>query len=140
MKKGFKPAGIAFYFLTLIVFFIIGIYIAGFVGAGKNQMLAGGAIVVGWGVLFAAIAFFASFFIAYYAQHRNIVRLNWILLVLLVILYGITQYRYIERQKEKKNEEIRKEQPQKKTTKSVPVEPSSMTYEKIALKKSPIEI
>ncbi len=140
MKKGFKPASIAFYFLMLIVFFIIGIYIAGFVGAGKNQMLAGGAIVVGWGVLFAAIAFFASFFIVYYTQHRNIVRLNWILLVLLVILYGITQYRYIERQKEKKNEEVRKEQPQKKTTESVPVEPSSMNYEKIALKKSPIKI
>jgi len=105
MQKYFKLANIAFYILMFIVFFFVGVYVAGILGAGKNQMLAGGAIVLGWGVLFAGIAFIVSFFIVHYIEHPVIVRLNWILLVLLLILYGITHYRYIERQKEenKKN-------------------------------------
>ena len=100
-----------------LVFFFIGVYAAGFVGAGKNQMLAGGAIILGWGVMFAGIAFLGSFFIAYYVQRKSIVRLNWILLIMLVVLYGVTHYRYIERQKEKDKNEIK--QPIKKTTKPI---------------------
>ena len=107
MKRFFKLANLAFYFLMLIVFFFIGIYVAGFVGAGKNQMLAGGAIVVGWGVMFAFVAFISSFFIAYFVEHKYIVRLNWVLLVLLIMLYGITHLRYLERQKEKEREKER---------------------------------
>lgn len=106
MKKLLKPSNIAFYFLMFFVFFFVGIYMAGIVGAGKNQMLAGGAIVLGWGVMFAVIAFLASFFIALNTPHKTIVRLNWILLILLVVAYGITHFRYLERQKDKEKEEL----------------------------------
>lgn len=136
MKKGFKPASIVFYILMFVVFFFIGIYIAGFVGAGKNQMLAGGAIVVGWGVMFAAIAFLASFFIVYYLQHKSIVRLNWILFVSLLILYGITHYRYIKRQKDK--EKI--EQAPIKHTKPISERATAVRYYKTANKVSPVDI
>ncbi|MGB1309404.1 MAG: hypothetical protein ACPG6B_10870 [Oceanihabitans sp.] len=110
MNKGFKPASIAFYVLMFIVFFFIGIYVAKFMDAGKNQMLAGGAIVLGWGVLFAGIALIASIFIAYYLQLKKIIKLNWALLILLLILYGITHYNYLERKKEKAKKELLEKQ------------------------------
>ena len=121
MKKLLKPASFGFYFLMLFVFFFIGIYVAGFVGAGKNQMLAGGAIVLGWGVMFAGIAFVASFIIARYAPHRNIVRLNWLLLIVLGSLYGITHYRYVQKQK------LKQEDPVEKKFKSKPTTPTTDT-------------
>lgn len=105
MKKNFKPACLLFNILCLLVFFIIGLYFAGWIEAGKNQGLAGGAIVLGWGVLFAGIAFAASFFLTYRLMHKTIVAANWILLALLLIGYGITHYRFVQRDKilEQKN-------------------------------------
>lgn len=129
MKNLLNPASIAFYFLMLIAFFFLGIYFAGFIEAGKNQGLAGGAIVLGYGVLFGGIAFIASFFIAYNLTTRKIVRLNWILLLLILIAYGITHYRYLERQKEDENEKV--EMPRRKTTETPPVaEPTAMLFKK----------
>lgn len=98
MQKILKPANIAFYFLMLLVFFAVGLYISALLGAGKHQGLAGGAIVLGYGVLVGGIAFISSFFIAYHVKPQLIVKLNWILLLLLIIAYGITHYRYLERQ------------------------------------------
>jgi hypothetical protein len=76
IKKLFTPANIAFYVLMGIAFFIAGIFYANMIEAGKDQMLAGGAIVLGWGVLFGGIAFIASIFIAYYTSAQIIKRLN----------------------------------------------------------------
>ncbi|MCT8340993.1 hypothetical protein MG296_13090 [Flavobacteriaceae bacterium TK19130] len=101
MKKLIKPASVAFYILMALVFFIIGLYFAGYIGAGRNQGLAGGAIVLGYGVLFGGLAFIGSFFIAYHVAHKWIVRCNWILLVMLAIGYGITHYRFLQNKKEK---------------------------------------
>ena len=111
MKKVFKPGSLLFNVLTLIVFFFIGVYVAGAVGAGEGQMLAGGAIVLMWGVMFAGVAFVASFFVTGYAPHKTVVRLNWLMLVALLILYGITHYRYVQRQKEKEADPIEKSKP-----------------------------
>ncbi len=116
MKKTFKPANLAFYFLAPLAFFIAGLYFAGVTGAGKNQGLAGGAIVLGWGVLFGGIAFFASFFIVHYAPQKVIVRLNYLLLVLVIVAYGITHYRFIQKQKLKTQQEDKLEQPVRKPT------------------------
>ncbi len=63
MKKIVKPASLLFSVLSLLMFFIIGMYFAGLIEAGKNQGLAGGAIVLGWGVIFAGIAFVLSFLV-----------------------------------------------------------------------------
>lgn len=116
MEKLYRPAGIVFYLLMFLVFFFVGVYTAGIVGAGKNQMLASGAIVVGWGVLFAVIAFVASFFIAHFLSHKLVRRLNWILLVLLIIAYGFTHLRYMEREKKKEIDSKKIELPQRPTT------------------------
>ncbi|MAP56097.1 MAG: hypothetical protein CL605_14490 [Altibacter sp.] len=97
MKKLLKPAYIGFYLLTLITFFVVGLYYAEFIEAGKNQGLAGGAIVLGWGVLFGGIAFIASFFIAYKLAVRTLIRINWILLLLLAILWAVKFYEFRQR-------------------------------------------
>ena len=104
----------------LLVFFAIGLYFAALVEAGKSQGLAGGAIVLGYGVLFGGAAFVSSFFIAYHVKHKLVVRFNWILLLLLIIAYGITHYRYLER----KNEQDSPPNLNKKPT----TEPTAMVY------------
>lgn len=135
MKKGLKPASIVFYILMFDVFFFIGIYTAGFVGAGKNQMLAGGAIIVGWGVLFAVIAFIASLFIVHYLQHKNIVRLNWILLIMLLILFSIMHYQYIKKQKYYDKIEQTPIEP----TKPIPEKSTPSLYYNTVYKENPID-
>ncbi|MCG2419030.1 hypothetical protein K8089_08335 [Aequorivita sp. F47161] len=123
MKNIFKPARIAFYILMLVTFFIVGLYFAGLIDAGKGQGLAGGAIVVGYGFLFAVIAFIASFFIAHFATHKFIVYANIGLLAVIIIAYGITHYRYVQHQKSKeKKEQFRP----KSTTPTSQVEPMGM--------------
>ncbi len=125
MKVGKIPARLAFYLLMLLVFFLMGLYVAGMLEAGKDQMLAGGAIVLGWGVMFGGIALLTSFFIPYMVTHRVIIKLNWILMILLLIFYGITHYRYLERQKEKEKQET--EQPQRPTTEALDAQPVSLS-------------
>jgi hypothetical protein len=110
------------------VFFIAGMYFAGLIEAGKNQGLAGGAIVLGWGVLFAGIAFLLSLFISYYLEHKKIIKLNWILVVLLLIGYGVTHYRFVKRDQlqQEKNEQF-KPAPTTPTKTAEPVkEPTAM--------------
>jgi len=105
MKRIIRPARIAFYFLMLLTFFVLGLYYAGFIDAGKGQGLAGGAIVVGWGILFGGIAFVASFFIAYYLEISKVKILNWILLVILLCTWGYKHYQFRQRdaEQEKRN-------------------------------------
>ncbi len=105
MKNFFKPARIAFYVLMLVTFFIAGMYFAGLIDAGKGQGLAGGAIVFGYGLIFGGIAFIASFFIAHFIPHKFIVYANIALLVAVIFSYGITHYRYIQRQNNKEESE-----------------------------------
>lgn len=107
MKKLLKPASLIFIFLTPVVFFVMGIYLAKIFNAGENQGLASGAIVVGWGVTVAGIAFILSVFTAYHVIHKVIVRLNFLLLFIAIILYGITHYFFIQRLKEKENSSIK---------------------------------
>lgn len=104
MKKKFRPASLLFNFLTLLVFFILGLLYAGLIDAGKNQGLAGGAIVFWWGVLFAGVAFIISFFVTHKVKHKKIVIGNWILFLVLLTGYGIFHYRYVQRQKLKEKE------------------------------------
>lgn len=131
MKKLFKPASLLFNVLTLLVFFLIGLMLAGLTGAGKNQGLAGGAIIIGWGFLFAGIAFISSFFITYKVQHNKVVMANWVLFVLLLASYGIIHYRFIQKQKSNKE----KEQPAKER----PVTPTKTVDLTAMLSKSEIK-
>ena len=100
-------------------------YFAGWIEAGKHQGLAGGAIVLGWGALFAMIAFILSFFLTSRVIHRRIVAVNWVLFVLLLVGYGITHYRFIQRDKlqEERNKPYNKKIP---TEPIKPAEPTAM--------------
>ncbi len=94
MKKLLKPYCIVFYFLMFLVFFLAGLSFASVIDAGKNQGLAGGAIVLGWGVLFGGIAFIVAVFTGFRIRPKILVKLNWVLLIVLLIAYGIAHFRY----------------------------------------------
>lgn len=94
MKQFLKPAFLLFYLLMPVSFFFIGLLFAKWIDAGKGQMLAAGAIVLGYGVLFAVLALVASFIIVRYIKHRLVVITNIVLAVLLLscLLYFRVQY------------------------------------------------
>lgn len=94
MKKLLSPANLGFYLLMLLAFFIVGLYVASLVGAGKNQGLAGGAIVFGYGIAFAGVAFVVSLVIGYFLDTKFIVRINWFLLAALLVGCGYTIYQF----------------------------------------------
>ncbi|WP_343486457.1 hypothetical protein [Allomuricauda sp. d1] len=102
MKKLFKPASLLFNLLVLLAFFVLGLLFAGWIDAGKGQMLAAGAIVLGYGVLFGGIAFIASFFLTHHARHRTIVIGNIVLAVFLLVSFGYFRYRFKQRQQNRK--------------------------------------
>ena len=117
MKKLFKPACLLLYLLTILTFFVFGLLYAGWIEAGKNQGLAGGAIVLGYGVLFAAVAFVLSIIVAYKVQLAGIKKLNIVFTILLVSGILLVWHTSQERKKERSQESESLEQ--KKTTKPV---------------------
>ena len=121
-----RPACLLFNILCLTVFFILGMYYAGWIDAGKNQGLAGGAIVLGWGVLFAGIALLLSFFITYKVSNTTIVKGNWVLLALLVIASSHTYFRFQKRDKLQQQMPHAKEKPSMTPTDTKP--PSEIAY------------
>lgn len=108
MKKLIKPINLLLYFQSTLVFFFVGAAYAGLTNAAKGQGLAGGAIVVGYGFMFALTAFIASILGAYYLKDRTIVITNRIMAILLIISIGILTYRFMAREK---TENLEKEYP-----------------------------
>ncbi|MEM7382239.1 MAG: hypothetical protein AAF361_13725 [Bacteroidota bacterium] len=100
MKKLIRPACLLFYLLSLLSFFVVGLVAAGLMEAGKNQGLAGGAIVLGWGVLFGIAGLVISFFIAYRLNTGILKRINIILAVILLGVFAIAYFKYQSRSKE----------------------------------------
>jgi len=66
MKKLLTSTALLFYLLVLLVFFFAGTYFSAIAGVAKGQGLAGPAIVLGYGVIAAALALLASFFLVAY--------------------------------------------------------------------------
>ena len=97
--KFIKPAKVIFTLLVLAASFLTGIYVAGIAGAGQGQMLAAAAIIIGWGISFAFITLIVTIFVIRTRPNKSFVRVNWGLLILLTIIYGITHYRYLERKR-----------------------------------------
>ena len=128
MKKLLKLANIGFYILMLLVCFVLGLYFAEAIDAGKNQGLAGGAIVLGYGVLFGGIGFIASFFIAYYATTKVIININFLLLLVLLVMWSYKYYQF------KQGDKLQKEESEKfnppPTTPTEQTEPLGMAYYK----------
>lgn len=111
MKKIINRASLLLYFQTILVFFFIGISYAGLTNAAKGQGLAGGAIILGYGILFACIAFIASIVVAYYVRDRIIVITNRILAIVLIIAIGFLTYRFMNQERNENSEKEYSKQP-----------------------------
>lgn len=85
--KMLKIYSILFYFLSIVLCFFTGMQIAAWLGTHENQGLAGGAIIFSYGVIGAGIGLVTSFFIAYRADRKFIIRLNLILAALIAIFF-----------------------------------------------------
>ncbi|MDP3912339.1 MAG: hypothetical protein Q8R96_01185 [Bacteroidota bacterium] len=92
MKKPAKPASLLLYLLAFIDFFLVGGFFVQLTGEADGQGLAAGAIVFVYAVSFAVAALIASFFLVRYANHRSVVIVNWLLLILFVIELCIIIY------------------------------------------------
>jgi len=102
MKSLIKPASLLFYLLVLLTAFILGLFYAGLIDAGKNQGLAGGAIVLGYGVSFSFVSLIIALFLTYYLQNRIIVIFNKVLAILFAISALFLVYRILSKERESK--------------------------------------
>lgn len=93
------------YILAIITFFFIGISIAGIFDAGKNQGLAGGAIVLGYAVTGSVIGLILSLLVASKTSRKVIFRLNIILVLSILGFIAYYQIRYQNRQEAKMKEQ-----------------------------------
>ena len=103
MKKLFTPKSLLLYVLTILVFLVGGSVVAALTGAGKNQGLAGGAIVLFYGVISAFIALIISLLIAYKANDKTIVAINKILGIICLIIVSYFVYKRITVDEKKEN-------------------------------------
>jgi len=99
LAKGYS---ILSYFAALIGGFFIGLAVAAFTEAGKGQMLAGGAIILFYGLVGGFIALCFAFFIAYKSNKKVIVASSifYLLAIILTFFYlkHNKQQRDLERQ------------------------------------------
>lgn len=121
-----KPYSLLFYLLGIIASFFIGLTYAGITDAGKNQGLAGGAIVLGYGVIAAGIGLIIALFVAYKANRKIIFRLNIILALCIAGFYAYYHIKFLEKQKEQDKQNM--EQPKKETAPSTVTEPTAMLF------------
>ena len=117
MKKALKSSSFLFYFLVLIVFFILGGSFSGYMEVGKNQGLAGAAIVLGHALMYALGALILAIFLASRLKTRFIIYSNFMLFTLLSILIFIGYLKHLEKQKSN----IHQPQYPKNPTPTVPV-------------------
>ena len=125
MKKLFTPKSLLLYVLTILVFLIGGSIVAALTGAGKNQGLAGGAIVLFYGVISAFIALIISLFIAYKANDKTIVAINKTLGVICLIIVSYIVYKQI-------TVDDKKENPVKEVKPHKPTAPAAILFKTIS--------
>ena len=101
MNKFFKSASWLLYLLSLLCFFIGGLNYAAISGAAEGQGLAGGAIVLGYGIMFALVGLFASILAIYLLERPTIIRINKILTVLIVLMVLLVFVQRNARQKDR---------------------------------------
>ena len=117
-----KPYSFLLYLLAIIAFFFVGVTYAGIVEAGKGQMLAGGAIVFGYGVIGSFLGFIMALIVAIKANRKPIIRLNIVLAISIIAFFGYYRIKYQKKQQDKleqsppKNKLPKTEQQKKQTT------------------------
>ncbi|WP_416440872.1 hypothetical protein ACH3O9_12380 [Leeuwenhoekiella sp. A16] len=89
LKKLLKPSSILLYVLSSTVLLMMGMAYAGITGAADGQGLAGGAIILVYGIIFSIAGLISSVLTAYYFSNAVVVRLNWIAAFLLFLFITI---------------------------------------------------
>ena len=95
MKTFFKPSNILFYLLSSFLFFFLGMVIAAITGAGEGLGLAGGAVVLGYGVILGCAACISSIFSVRFLKENYVVLLNKIFAVIITLFTAFFIYRYL---------------------------------------------
>jgi hypothetical protein len=93
-----KPYSFLMYFLAIIAFFFLGLVYAGITDAGKGQMLAGGAIVLGYGVIGMLIGLVFSLIAAFKVKRIIIIRLNVVFILIIAASIIFIKINYQKRQ------------------------------------------
>ena len=88
MKKLLKPAIFLLAFLALICFFLIGLVIAKLTAAAEGQGLAGGAIVLFYGLVSALIGLIAAIALGYFLPLKRIKQLNLVVFILALVVFA----------------------------------------------------
>ena len=91
----FKLINLLFYILTFLSFSLIGMITSKFLGMADGQGLAGGAIILGHGIITRIIAFIISIFISTKFHSRTIKRINKIYLFILSIFILVGLFRIL---------------------------------------------
>jgi len=94
-----KPYNLLLYPLAIIAAFFVGASYAGIVEAGKNQGLAGGAIVLGYGVIASVIGFVIALIVANKVNRKTTIWINIILALSIVGFYIYFHLKFLERKK-----------------------------------------
>lgn len=99
--KMITPRSLLLYLVALVAFFFLGVTYAGITEAGKNQGLAAGAIVIGYGVIAALLGLVAALYAAYIASPKRVKWLTLICILIIGICYAYFHFQYMQRQKAK---------------------------------------
>ncbi|PNQ75293.1 hypothetical protein C1T31_03940 [Hanstruepera neustonica] len=122
MKSLFKPYSLLLYLLVVIAFFFLGVIYAGVTDAAKDQVLAGGAIVLGYGIISSFFALLLAFFLAYQSSRNTILTINKVLGVIVVLSLGYFIWKFYT-----KTQQERETQQQNTPTKPTATEAKLMT-------------
>lgn len=114
MKNLLKPYNLLLYLLAILTFFFLGIAYAILTHAAENQGLAGGAIVLGYGVISSFFGLFMALFVASKSSKNNILRINKILGIIVIGLLSFSSWRYYT--KTKQEQEIQQHEIHKQTS------------------------
>ncbi|MFD1614305.1 hypothetical protein ACFR98_04305 [Gelatiniphilus marinus] len=106
------------YFLAIIAFFFLGLVYAGITEAAKGQMLAGGAIVFGYGVIGAFIGLCLAIIFAYNLKRHLIIKINVLLVLIIAASVAYFTIKYQQRQKEKEQHKIEQQKTKRPTTRA----------------------
>ena len=122
-----RPFSLVLYLLALIAFFFVGVTYAGMIDAGKNQGLAGGAIVLSYGVVSSIIGLMISLIFVYKSNRKNIIKVNIILTLSVISFYAYFRMKYISKQSIKDQESHKEQQNLERT---IPILESSMAVQR----------
>lgn len=102
----FRPSKIVFYLLSILTFFFLGVIYVAITGAAKDQGLAGGAIVIGYGFMGAFIGLLISVILVRYLNNKSIIGAN---IAMLVIILGFILYFFLKFKEREKSKADRSE-------------------------------